>query len=255
MSGGPRRYQQSPLHHRANSRTPDLYSFSPGDPSNESQVRILELSNERSELKESLEFLECERRVLMDSTKELRESLQKERSHWKKELEDVKKQLTDAIAARIRAESQVTRLEMELNDLRSIRRTQDQDSKNPQIDPKEYEELKATNEELKRLLTERIRFNGLNSANECTSVVTEMAKLRLELNEKDKLIEQYSTTSSNKVPKSPAYEIDTLNKFLDQTVECIKGWPEELAGSSHVQDLMKTLLSAYRPDQDCFEHL
>jgi hypothetical protein len=91
------------------------------------------------------------------------------------------------------------------------------------------------------------------------SIVTEMAKLRLEVNEKNKIIASFNSsnetgkTDSNNdsFSKASSYEIESLNQFLDRTVECIKGWPDELAGSSHVQNLMRSLLSAYKPpDQD-----
>jgi DNA repair exonuclease SbcCD ATPase subunit len=288
MSGGYRRYQQSPSHNsRATSRTPDLYSFNnSGDMSgcyannNESQVKIHELTNEKSELKESLEFLECERQVLIDSARELKETLQKERSQWKKETEELKKHLTESIAARVKAESQLTQRDVGANDaqLQLKRLTEELQSKDKQIEllrgsldtaVLEIKELTALNLELKRMLREKIKFNGFNGANkpdeanndsDCISMLTEMARLRLELNEKDKIIETFKvangtdacTNSKNESSlKATSQEIESLNKFLDQTVECIKGWPEELAGSSHVQNLMRSLLSAHKPpDQD-----
>lgn len=281
MSGGPRRYQQSPSHHfRTTSRTPDLYSFNSGDTSglsNESQAKIHELTNEKSELKESLEFLECERQVIIDSARELNETLQKERSQWKKELEDLKKQLTDSIAARVRAESQLTQIDVCSNDIQQqLKKLSDElQSKDKQIYSLrknlestygEIKELRALNEELKKMLTENLKYNGLSSSqnndgmtnSDCTSIVTEMARLRLELNEKDKIIQNLNGLSrsedSNSTirtrPNSSSYDIETLNQFLDQTVECIKGWPEEISSSSHVKNLMKSLLSAYKPEHD-----
>lgn len=278
MSGGPQRYQQSPSHHyRPNSRTPELYSFNSGDMllncTNESQTKLVELSNEKDELKESLEFLECERQVLIDSTTDLKETLQAERSQWKKDQDDLKKQLTDSIAARVKAESQLTYKDMELNEMRlQIKKL------NEQIVLKERQlvslqnrletadiankELAAYNNELKLMLSEKLIYNGLASTqkdgnpnqqvSDCVSIVTEMASLRLELNEKDRLLSQTSMHKQNNF--SHDQDIDNLNKFLDQTVECIKGWPEELAGSSHVQNLMKTLLNAYRVDQSDLVH-
>lgn len=277
MSGGPQRYQQSPSHqYRTSSKTPDLCSFNSGDInncSNESQARLIELNNEKSELKESLEFLECERQVLIDSAKELKETLQRERSHWKKEHEELKKQITDLIAARVKAESQLTRNEVDTNDvnLRMKRLEEEIMLKNRHLDMmrkdleiarNENKDLNAINNELKHMMTEKLRYNGLTSAcpaenanqqvSECISIVTEMARLRLELNEKDRIIERYSNNQKNSLTSesSTCQDIDSLNNFLDQTVECIKKWPEELAGSSHVQNLMKTLLSAYKVDHD-----
>ena len=279
MSSGPRRYQQSPSHHfRTSSRTPEIYSFNhSGDTSgfsNDSQARILELTSERTELKESLEFLECERQVLIDSAKELKDTLQNERSHWKKDQDDLKKQLTEAIAARVRAESHATKLDVELNDTRSqfVKLNDNLKSKDRQIESlrgsldssnAELKDLKLLNAELSMMMKEKLKFNGLVSgaqvndytSSDCISIVTEMARLRLELNEKDKIIEKldssYLSSPMNKTdPRSRSYDVETLNQFLDQTVECIKSWPEELAGSSHVQNLLKTLLSSYRPDND-----
>lgn len=287
MSGGPRRYQPSPSHNfRTTSRTPDLYSFNnSGDmtgfySNNESQVKIHELTSERSELKESLEFLECERQVLIDSARELKETLQKERSQWKKETDELKKHLTESIAARCKAESQLTRQDVGVNDiqLQLKRLTEELQSRDKQMDllrksldsaHLEIKELSTLNSEFKRMLREKLKINGLTSADEsnstttdtdCISIVTEMAKLRIELNEKDKIIASFTAsngtsgdpiTKNESFSKTPSQEMELLNKFLDQTVECIKGWPEELAGSSHVQNLMKSLLSAHRPpDQD-----
>lgn len=283
MSSGPRRYQQSPSHHfRTTSRTPDLYSFNhSGDISGaDSQAKILELTSERTELKESLEFLECERQVLIDSARELRETLQKERSRWKKEIEDLKKQLTDTIAARCRAESQLTQKDLGTNDIQQqmnklIDELQSKDKqiyslrKNLESSHSEIKGLTALNNELKQMLTERIKYNGFTNTlqdggeglrnMDCGSIVTEMAKLRLELNEKVKIIEDinmHNLSSTSNLGQSKSInpssdDIESLNKFLDQTVECIKGWPEELSCSSHVQNLMKSLLSAYKlPEQD-----
>jgi len=262
MSGAPRGYQHNL--------------------STDAQAKLLELSSERSELLESLEFLECERQVSIDSAKELRETLQRERSQWKKEQDELKKQLTDCIAAKLKAESQLTRLEVDTHDIRTHFKkiTDELQSKNKKIDmlnknleaaQREIIELRMLNEELKSMLSKKLRYNGSNIqgpdgdlqlSSECTSIITEMARLRLELNEKDKIILASSSQDTRPISeerKSAGTELDrqtvvndieTLNKFLDQTVECIKSWPEELAGSSHVQNLMKTLLSAYRPDQD-----
>lgn len=248
---------------------------------NESHVKILELTSEKSELKESLEFLECERQVLIDTARELKDTLQKERSQYKKEIEELKKHLTDTIAARVKAESQLTQLDVGANDVQSqLKRLADElQSKDRQLDllrksldsaQAEIRSLTALKDEFSRMLNEKLKFNGFtgadeqnSGANDCTSIVTEMAKLRLELNEKDKIIESFSRSSrttnnlnanhsisSVHQPKASSIgEIDSLNKFLDQTVECIKAWPEELAGSSHVQNLMKSLLSAYKPPE------
>lgn len=244
---------------------------------NETQARLLELSSERSELKESLEFLECERQVLIDSTKELKDILQRERAQWKKEQDDLKKQLTDCIAARVRAESQLTRLDVDTNDIRSQSRKINEElmTKIKQIDSLkenlvtlsgQLAEQKAINEQFQMMLNEKLRFNGQvtsgDSPSEYVSVVTEMARLRLELNEKDKILAElgqqtptnHSSVKMNHITndvdhRAKSYEYETLNKFLDQTVECIKRWPDDLANSDHVRDLMKTLLSAYKPGQ------
>lgn len=284
MSGGPSRYQQSPSHHfRTSSRTPELYSFNnSADVSgyHDSQAKIHELTSERSELKESLEFLECERQVLIDSARELKETLQKERTTWKKESEELKRQLTDSMAARVKAESQLTRNDMEQNDFRMQSKADDlllaKDKeleglkRSLEIAQKEMKELKALNDELKMMITEKLRFNGLTTTttsaqinsglelqtSDCVSIVTELARLRLELKEKSQLLAKLNGSDQNNSSAilnnhhSKPYDVESLNKFLDQTVECIKGWPDELAGSSHVQNLMKTLLSAYRPDRD-----
>lgn len=278
MSGGPQRYRQSPSINRTSSRTPEIYSFNSGDISsysNESQIKLVELNNEKIELKESLEFLECERQVLIDSAKELKETLQTERSQWKKEQDDLKKQITDSIAARIKAESQLTQNEVETNESRfKSKRLQEELSardrlieslrKNLILKQQENDELIAMNNELKHMLTEKLVYNGLTAAkqndssnqqvSDYTSIVTEMARLRLELNEKDKLIEMFNEYNNKKNfmkdESTTCHDIDNLNKFLDDTVECIKGWPEELAESSQVQNLMKTLLGSYRADQN-----
>lgn len=278
MSGGPQRYHQSPSHHyRTSSRTPELYSFNSSDItncSNESQAKLIELNNERSELKESLEFLECERQVLIDSAKELKETLQKERSRWKREHDELKKQITDLIAARVKAESQLTLNEVDANDiLLQVKRLNEELAlRNRHLEMiqkdldtvrNENKELNAINNELKIMLTEKLKYNGLinacpsekanQQASDCRSIVTEMARLRLELNEKDRIIERCGSNQNDFTStkeSSTCQDIDSLNKFLDQTVECIKGWPEELAGSSHVQNLMKTLLSTYKPAND-----
>lgn len=292
MSGGPQRYQRSPNNHsqhhgqyQRSSQTPDLYSY--GHPSlevsnrlNESSAKLAELSNERSELKESLEFLECERKVLIDSAKELRESLNNERSQSRKDQDELKKQITDLIAARIKAESQLTRNEAEMNDVRfQLRKLSDDLAskdklietlrKNLQNLQLENEELKAVNEQVQSMMTEKLKYNGYiasspeaqhndnadNHANnhnsDCSSIVTEMAKLRLELNEKEKLLEGYKKQNACNTHNPPPClnDMDSLNEFLDRTVECIKGWPEDIASSSHVQDLMKTLLKTYRSDE------
>lgn len=135
------------------------------------QAKLLQLTSERSELKESLEFLECERQVLIDSAKELREILQRERSQWKKELDEMKKQLTDSIAARVRAESQLTRLDVDTNDIRSQFKKRDDElqSKNKHIEllnkdlekaQSELAEMKAVNDELKQMLNKKLTYNG-----------------------------------------------------------------------------------------------
>lgn len=290
MSEGPHRYQHSPSHYsRASSRTPEIYSFNSGDMSNclhESQLKLAELNKEKLELNESVEFLENERQVLIDSIKELKDSLHHDRSHYKKEIEDLKKQLTDCIAAKVKAESLLTRNDMRMNDsqFKQDKIHEELADKDKQIESlkrclgmtmKENEELSALNNEFKHMLTEKLKYNGSvsahaplgnNEAADCLSIVTEMARLRLELNEKDKTIEKLSALRrdfiGNNLPtkttsqslqqqlSTTCSEVDTLNKFLDQTVECIKGWPEELAGSKHVQDLMKSLLSQYKPEQD-----
>lgn len=275
MSGGPQRYQQSPSHnYRTTSRTPELHSFNSSDItncSNESQAKLIELNNEKCELKESLEFLECERQVLIDSAKELKETLQKERSQWRREHDELKKQITDLIAARVRAESQLTLNEVDANDISiQVKRLNEELAlknrhlemirKDLDIVRNENRELNAINNELKNMLTEKLKYNGLTNpcstekanqqVSDCRSVVTEMARLRLELNEKEKIIEGFTSNTNRKdstIKESlNCQDIDSLNKFLDQTVECIKSWPEELAGSSHVQNLMKTLLSTYK---------
>lgn len=263
MSGKPQSYHQSPAHYRTSSRTPELYSFNSGDMSNcaaESQVRLTELTNEKHELKESLEFLECERQVLIDSSKELKNTLQKERSQWKKDLDDTKRQMTDLIAAKIKAETHLTQNQVEMN---SLKLQLAELEKKLEMSRNENKEQIAINQELKRMLTEKLKFNGSmtqhnndasnnQQVSDCISIVTEMAKLRLELNEKDRILESYHYRQLNKsvddCEDTTLNDIDNLNKFLDQTVECIKGWPEELAGSSHVQNLMVTLLSAYKAD-------
>lgn len=277
MSGGPQRYRQSPAINRTSSRTPEIYSFNSGDISsysNESQIKLVELNNEKIELKESLEFSECERQVLIDSAKELKETLQAERSQWKKEQDDLKKQITDSIAARVRAESQLTQNEVETNESRfkSKRLQEELSSRDKLIESlrkdliskqRENDELIAMNNELRNMLKENLVYNGLKAAkqndsvnqqvSDYTSIVTEMARLRLELNEKDKMIEMFNGYNNKNFIKDESvtcHDIDNLNKFLDDTVECIKGWPEELAESSQVQNLMKTLLGSYRADQN-----
>lgn len=279
MSGGPQRYHQSPSHHyRTSSRTPELHSFNSSDITNcssGSQAKLIELNNERSELKESLEFLECERQVLIDSAKELKETLQKERSQWRREHEELKKHITDLIAARVRAESQLTLNEVDANDtsLQVKRLNEELSLKDRHLElirkdldtvRNENKELNAINNQLKHMLTERLKYNGLTNTSpgekanqqvsDCRSVVTEMARLRLELNEKEKMIDRYRNNENLKDSTAKeslnSQDIDSLNKFLDQTVECIKGWPGELADSSHVQNLMKTLLSTYKAGHD-----
>lgn len=276
MSGGPSRYQRnSPSNqYRTATRTPELHSFNSGDILNcsaESSAKLSQLNSEKFDLKESLEFLECERQVLIDSTHELKETLHNERSQWKKEIDDLRKQLTDCLASRIKAESLLVQSDVEKNDLR-VRIDKLNDSlaskdrhlailnNNLEKLQSEHQDLTAMNQQLKRMLTEKLVYNGTISNNsinaqqisDCESIVTAMARLRLELNEKDKLIDELTTSSNNdcnlKHQLPNCNEIDMLNKFLDQTVECIKGWPEDLAGSSHVQDLMRTLLNAYKSD-------
>lgn len=284
MSGGPSRYQRnSPSQfYRTSTRTPDIYSFNSGDTSysacsqNEAApVRLAELTNEKIELKESLEFLECERQVLLDTTHELKETLHNERSQWKKELEDLKKQITECTATRIKAETQVVQKDLEINELRSIiMRLNDEligkekelTSMKKNINKLESEERKnkEMNGELMSMMAEKLKYNGMqgddkSQNSKCVSIVSEMAKLRLEVNEKDRLLQQYTKKGSSNddneetdnndymiLSSSSSQRIDILNKFLDETVECIKGWPEDLANSTHVQDLMKTLLKAYR---------
>lgn len=278
MSSGPQRYRQSPSFNRTTSRTPEIYSFNSGDISsysNESQIKLVELNNEKIELKESLEFLECERQVLIDSATELKETLQVERSQWKKEQDDLKKQITDLIAARVKAESQLTQKDVENSEFRfRSKRLQDElSSKDRHIETlkkslvsvqQENAELIAMNNELKHMLTEKLVYNGLTAAkqndsanqqvSDCTSIVTEMARLRLELNEKDRQLDMLNGCNNKKnfieSESSTCNDIDSFNKFLDNTVECIKGWPEELMRSSQVQDLMKTLLGSRRSDQN-----
>lgn len=275
MSGGPHRYQQSPSYYRNSSRTPELHSFNSSDITScsiESQARLVELNNEKQELKESLEFSECERQVLADSTRELKESLQTERNVWKKEQENLRKQITDLMAAKIKAESQLTRYDVEVNDLKLQMKKLNDDlfSKTRQIDhltkdlesaEEDKKQLSSINEQLKLMLTEKLKYNGssnqkidnYNDVSDCVSIITEMAKLRLELNDKDNLIRKLSgfeSEGNTNQEITNSQDIDNLNKFLDQTVECIKGWPEDIASSSHVQNLMKTLLSAYRVDQE-----
>lgn len=282
MSGGPNRFKRnSPSHnHRTKCGTPEIYqyiaSFNPGDvlscPNESSTVQMTELKDEKLDLKESLEFLECERQVLIDSTHELKEMLHNERSQWKKEIDELKKQLTDSLAARIKAESQLVQSEVEINDLR-IRIDKLNDNvvakerqlsvmnKNLEKLQSENQDLSAMNQQFKRMLTEKLKYNGTSSnqhddtssqTSDCESIVIAMARLRLELNEKDKLIEELTAKCQNNQvaskDKPVADEIETLNGFLDETVECIKGWPDELASSSHVQNLMKTLLNAHRAD-------
>lgn len=314
MSGGPSRYphhspsaHQYHQHHqyhstatRIASRTPDFYSSTsfnnnsyPCDTTQQqsigaldasaSHAKLLELDHERAELKESLEFLECERQVLMDSTKELKDNLNDERAQWKKEIDELKKQITDLIAARAKAESLLTRTEIEMNDFRLQNKKLNEElmlkdkhlealNKDITCIKIQYRELNAINNELKHMLTEKLRYNGLSSVDsinsnnhsqisDCMSIVTELAKLRLQLNEKERLIDnlkgsstEHSTMTASKdlttlhKESIACNEIDTLNKFLDRTVECIKSWPEELAGSNHVQNLMKTLLESYKAD-------
>lgn len=280
MSGGPQRYQNSPSHipqhsysYRTKSRTPELYSFNSGDITNESQIKLVELNNEKLELKESLEFLECERQVLIDTSNELKDALKTERNQWKKEQDELKKQLTEQMRIRVMAESQLTGKEVEINDLRlqNKKLSDELTNKSKVIDGLEKKiektqednrELFAINNELKHMLTEKLKFNGINNnalqndatiqqVSDCTSIVTEMARLRLELNEKERIIDSYNNyTKKSENFMSSNSDIDILNKFLDQTVECIKNWPDELASSSHVQDLMKTLLSAYKKEPD-----
>lgn len=221
--------------------------------------------------------METERQVLIDSARELKDILQKERNAWKKEQDDLKRQLTDSIAARVKAESQLTKLDMETNNIRTQFKSlsQDLEAKNRQLDSLrqsldsahgDIRELHSLNDEFKRMLTEKLRFNGFDSSgpnieqvdSDCMSIVTEMARLRLELNEKNKILEKFNGFNQNNSDSHDHYDgkttstldVDSLNKFLDQTVECIKGWPEELASSSHVQNLMRTLLSAYKPDHE-----
>lgn len=286
MSGGPNRYQRSPSHlySRNTSRTPDVYSYNvAGDTTslsnvttNTSNFQLAELTSEKVELKESLEFLECERQVLIDTTQELKDRLQDEKSQRRKEVEDLKRQLTDSIVGRVRAESQLVQWELEMNELRNKnKRLFNEHSPNEQLQLQKIEtleknletlgtqntELSLLNRELTLMLTEKLKLNGnidgsspSSSISDHVSVVTAMAKLRLELNEKDKIIESLTKTKQQRDHQEldrtndSHNEIDSLNKFLDQTVECMKSWPEELAGSSHVQELMKTLLRAHKAD-------
>jgi len=272
MSGGPQRYQQSPSYYRTSSKTPELYSYTPSDSpscSNISQAKILELSNEKTELKESLEFLECERQVLVDSVKDLKEVLSNERSQRRKEQEDLKMQIAESIAAKVRADSQLTHNVMEMNDLQvQIRKLSEELAakerdivtlrKTVKSLQDANKELIDINNELKLMLSEKLKYNGLvgtqndehssQQVSDCLSIVTEMARLRLEVNEKESTIAKLNKHSSNNLINSD--DMDNLNRFLDQTVECIKGWPDELASSSHVQNLMKTLLSSYQVDRD-----
>lgn len=305
MSGGPSRYSRnSPSQfYRQNSRTPDVhlgYSFNshsnsvdysnsvcgvenlPGGP-----VRLAELANETLELKESLEFSEIERQAFEDTTRELKTTLHNERSQWKRELDDLKRQLTDSTASRIKAESQLVQKDLELNDLRLAREKMENELNLKDKDigliqksldklEEENKELRDMNDQLKLMMVEKLKYNGLNQSMtsssgdmddnaqnlKCISIVTEMARLRLDVNAKDKLLQQFETSTSNnqqdndnneaqefdsnRQSKSNQEYMDILNRFLDETVECIKSWPEELANSSHVQNLMKTLLKAYR---------
>lgn len=274
MSGGPHRYQLSPSNYRNSSRTPELYSYS-GDNSfslGESQAKLLELTNEKSEMKESLEFLECERQVLIDSTAELKKILETERSQWKKEHDDLKKQLADLTAARVKAESQLTQKEMEMNDLKQHSKKLDDEinlrdkylssiQKNLDTVKKENKDLSSMNQELKQMLAEKLRYNGFMSAqndsshqqvSDCVSIITEMARLRLELNEKDRVIERLSQRRDERCSSTNPTRgnTDNLVEFLSQTIETIKGWPEEISNSSCVQSLMQTLLNTHRLNQD-----
>lgn len=272
MSGGPHRYKRSNYtsDYRNNTGTPDICSFNSGDTLNclnESSVKLTELNNEKYDLKESLEFLECERQVLMDTTHELKETLHNERTQWRKEIDDLRKQLTDTIAAKIKAESQIVQNEVEMNDMK-IRLEKVNEhlafkDRHLQMLNKNLEKLESENldmvglnQQLKRMLTEKLKYNGVSTngsdddpqkISDCESIVTAMARLRLELNEKDKMIEKLTNDRDLNNPKSminSCHEIDILNKFLNDTVECIKRWPDELASSSYVQDLMKSLLEA-----------
>lgn len=175
MSGGPQRYQHSPSYYRTSSRTPELYSFNSGDISscsNESQAKLVELTNEKLELKESLEFSECERQVLIDTAQELKDTLQKERSQWKKEQDELRKHVTDLIAARVKAESQLTRNDVEMIDVQlQVKKLQDDVSsrdrhieslqKNIETLQNENKELSATNIMLKNMIADKLDFNRL----------------------------------------------------------------------------------------------
>lgn len=273
MSSGPHRYQLSPSNYRTSSRTPELYNYS-GDSFNlgESQVKLLELANEKSELKENLEFLECERQVLIDSTTELKKSLENERSQWKKELDDLKRQLADLTVARVKAESQLTQKEMELNDLKQHSKRLDDEvnlrdkylssmQKNLETVKKENKELTSMNQELKNMLAEKLRYNGFTNAqqsndnshqqvSDCVSIVTEMARLRLELNEKDRVIERLSRRGNSSDSDLLRSDTDDFKKLLDQIIESMKGWPEEISNSSYVQNLIKNLLNTHKLNQD-----
>lgn len=272
MSGGSHRYQLSPSNYRNSSRTPELYNYS-GDSYNlgeSQQAKLLELTNEKSEMKESLEFLECERQVLIDSTTELKKTLEQDRSQWKKEHDDLKRQLADLTAARVKAESQLTQKEMELNDLKQHSKKLDNEinlrdkylasiQKNLETVKKENKEFTSMNQELKNMLAEKLRYNGFTNAqqssndntnqqvSDCVSIVTEMARLRLELNEKDRVIERLSQRRGETSSDS-----DTGNgrKLLDQIIESIEGWPEEISKSSYVQDMIKNLLITHNTNPD-----
>lgn len=253
---------------------------------NVAPIKLAELTNETLELKESLEFSEIERQAFEDTTRELKTTLHNERSQWKRELDELKKQLEEATANRIKAESQSIQKDLEMNDLRlgkeKLKNELDLKDKNLVLIQKNLEklqqdnnELRDMNEQLKQMMVEKLKYNGLNQATgpdgsgdddnaqnfKCISIVTEMARLRLDVNAKDKLLQKLNTTNTNfdgddnyndqgtesiNGPTMINQEMDILNKFLDETVECIKSWPEDLANSNHVQTLMKTLLKAYR---------
>lgn len=275
MSSGSHRYQLSPSNYRTSSRTPELYGYT-GDSFNlgESQAKLLELANEKSEMKESLEFLECERQVLIDSTAELKKSLENERSQWKREQDDLKRQLTDFTAARVKAESQLTQKEMELNDLKQHSKRLDNEislrdkylasiQKNLETAKKENKELSSMNQELKHMLAEKLRYNGFTNVqqsndssnqqvSDCVSIVTEMARLRLELNEKDRVIERLSQYHERNTSDNDPLKRDTdhSRKILDQITETIQGWPEEISNSSYVQNLINNFINTHKFKQD-----
>lgn len=125
-------YQKSPAYRGKNSRTPEHFSFNSSETSmlNESQafVRLLE---ENRELRENIEFLECELAVM-------NENLKNERNKYKKDLDDL-------MAAKVKAESSLLHKDIEINGIRlQLQRAQDElaDKARKKVAQKESSEAK-----------------------------------------------------------------------------------------------------------------